>query len=297
MWFCWGLRKRCQRDRVWGDRILLKVRFTGELAHGRIRGLYFGVGGVVGGMVCLCLMVGCERDSDRDIRADGEVLVLVASSAAEAMGEVAEVFEAETGIAVKVSGAGSNVLAQQVLHGVTADVFVSAHGKWADVLEEKDLVIERRALLGNVMVLIGRKDSGVDSVEDLTGGGGGGVERVALAGEQVPAGMYGEEVLRAAGVYEALVQEQKMVRGQDVRSVLMYVVRGEVDAGVVYASDIVGLDDGVVVVHRFEEMLEEAVVYPAVLLDEGEAAREFYEFLFSEEGQSVFELFGFEGTN
>jgi molybdate transport system substrate-binding protein len=63
------------------------------------------------------------------------------------------------------------------------------------------------------------------------------VDRVALGNPRtVPAGRYAEACLRGQGLWEGL--RDRLVFGENVRQVLDYVAREEVEAGFVYATDI-----------------------------------------------------------
>jgi molybdate transport system substrate-binding protein len=63
------------------------------------------------------------------------------------------------------------------------------------------------------------------------------VRRIAIGNPKtVPAGQYAEECLRRLGLRDGV--RDRLVFGENVRQVLEYVVRGEVDAGFVYATDV-----------------------------------------------------------
>src|SRR5688572_27908678 len=115
------------------------------------------------------------------------ITVLVAASAKDAMTEAADEFRAETGIEVKVSPGASNALAQQIIEGAPADLFVSASTEWMDVLENEKLVAESRPLLGNELVIVVASQVApeIESPADLARDD---VRHIALAGEKVPAG-------------------------------------------------------------------------------------------------------------
>ena len=50
------------------------------------------------------------------------------------------------------------------------------------------------------------------------------VQKIALAGEKVPAGMYADQSLEKLGLLKQLTDAGKIVRGQDVRNTLSYVI-------------------------------------------------------------------------
>jgi len=195
---------------------------------------------------------------------------------------------------VQVSPGASNALAAQILSGVPADLYLPASAEWLEHVRERGQVLESTPLLSNALVLVVPKGNpaGVKSPGDLTREA---VRFVALAGENVPAGRYAEQALRAAGVMDALAHEKRIVRGHDVRAALAYVSRGEADAGVVYSTDVRGVGE-VEIVHRFDPKARDAIVYPLGLLThagDNAAAREFYVFLRSQPARAAFEEYGF----
>src|SRR5690606_36931421 len=71
-----------------------------------------------------------------------------------------------------------------------------------------------------------------------------GLRRIALGNpESVPAGRYAKSALEAAGLWTALADS--LIPAQNVRQVLDYVARGEVQAGFVYATDAAQMSDRV----------------------------------------------------
>src|SRR5262249_5731328 len=121
------------------------------------------------------------------------------------------------------------------------------------------------------------------------------IQKIALAGENVPAGMYADQALAKLDLLQRLVDDGKIVRGQDVRSALSYVERGEAEAGIVYATDVAAAN--VETVHQFDRTLHDESVYVRVLLKhagESPEARAFYEFLQSSQADDAYVKFGFE---
>ena len=241
----------------------------------------------------LCLTsIACSPSPER--KQQSKVLFLAAASTTGAVTDIAELYKRETEVEVTVSTGPSNALAQQILSGAPADVFLSANPKWADAVSEEGLAADRRDVLGNSLVIVVPKGNpaAVKSPEDLTGEE---VKHVALAGEKVPAGIYAEEALRSAKIYEKLIEQSKIVRGHDVRITLGYIEAGETQAGVVYATD--ALSSGKVeVVYCFPEGSHSPITYPLVLIkqsDNSEEAKRFFEFLQSTKALNVFSDHGF----
>ena len=94
---------------------------------------------------------------------------------------------------------------------------------------------------------------------------------------------------------ESLEADKKIVAGDNVRVTLTYVERGEVDAGIVYATD-AKISDKVDLVYTFPAETHDVIRYPLVLLKAGNAsasARSFYDYLQSPKAKDIFAKHGF----
>ena len=239
--------------------------------------------------------VGTAKDTARNTTSGSAIVFLAAASTTDAVEEIAEEFERRTGARVRISAGPSNALAAQIAAAAPADLFLSASDQWADYLGQQGLAKAVTPLLTNDLVIIVPPDNpaNVQSAADLVKPG---VKRVALAGENVPAGIYAEQALRALALYQPLADAKKIVRGQDVRVTLGYVGRGEADAGIVYSTD-ASIDGEVSIVDRFDPRTHDRIVYSLVLIKRerpNAMAAEFYEFLQSSEAARVCEKFGFD---
>jgi molybdate transport system substrate-binding protein len=222
------------------------------------------------------------------------VRCLAATSTRDALEEVRMAFEKETGLRVQLSTDDSSRLAAQIVQGNPADVFLSANLEQAAHVKDKGLAAATTNLLANRLVLVvpASNPAGVKGAGDLAKPN---VKRIALAGPMVPAGIYARQALSKLGLLEGLEREKKIVSGDTVRVVLAYVERGEVEAGIVYATD-ARLSNQVRTVQEFAEDTHEPIVYPLVLLKDGEkkeAARRFVQYLQSPAAGAVFQKHGF----
>src|SRR5262245_52285632 len=132
-------------------------------------------------------IVGCTRGSDTP-KGSEQVMAFVAASTKDAVQEVADAFMTEKNIDVKINADDSSKLATQISQDAPAHVFLSANEKWADFVKEKGYAQETTLLLGNSLVIVTPKGNpaGVANADDLTKTG---VNRVAVAGPTVPAGI------------------------------------------------------------------------------------------------------------
>ena len=225
---------------------------------------------------------------------DEAVLVFAAASVSNAVDEVKEQFHQKYGSDVKTSFAGSSILAQQIVQGAGADVFISADTTWADYLGENAMVAQRRDLLGNRLVIVVPADSSihVQGPEDLLGDV---VGHIALADPaSVPAGRYAKQAFEKLGIWEKV--KAKVVAGNDVRQALGYVETGAAEAGIVYATD-AAVSPSVKVAASIPVELTGPIRYPVVLLKHGldrPAAERFFQYLSSPEAAQVFRKYGFD---
>ena len=117
------------------------------------------------------------------------------------------------------------------------DVFLSASLVHMDALEKASLIVveSRRSLFANQIALVTAAHvRQVQTFQDLVGDS---VGTVAIGQpESVPVGAYAKEVLASLDLYP--VSQSKLVYGKDARQVLTYVATGNVDAALVYRSDV-----------------------------------------------------------
>jgi molybdate transport system substrate-binding protein len=113
--------------------------------------------------------------------------------------------------------------------------------------------------------------------------------------KSVPAGQYAEESLRALGLWDRL--QPKLVFAENVRQVLDYVARGEVDAGFVYTTDAATRAQGVKEAFRPPDDTYRPVIYPGAVVAASKQpalGRAFLELLVGPQGRTVLNRFGFQ---
>jgi molybdate transport system substrate-binding protein len=228
-----------------------------------------------------------------------DLTVSAAISLKDALDEATQLYTKENpNVTIAANYGASGTLQLQIEQGAPVDLFISAAPKQMDALEAKGLLLAgtRLDLVGNELALIVPKDSslGIASFQDLKRAS---VKRVAL-GEPatVPAGQYAKEVLTSLGIYDAV--NSKAILAKDVRQVLTYVETGNVDAGIVYATDALS-SPKVKVVATAPPKSHSPIVYPAAVIKASvnpAAARAFLSFLSSPRGLAIFQKYGFTST-
>jgi molybdate transport system substrate-binding protein len=229
--------------------------------------------------------------------ADSEIIVSAAISLNNAFEDIGRIFQErnpDTKLLFNFGASGD--LARQIEAGAPVDVFASAARKDMDDLDRKGLIIKgtRKDFAENRVVLILPAKSAIH-VTSFDGLLRREIQSIAIGNPKtVPAGRYTEEVLRHFNLWDAI--KDRLIFAENVRQVLDYVARGEVDAGTVYATDALIRAREVRIVAEAPEQSHTPVVYPiAVVMGSKREvlAREFVAMLSSEEGKKILEKYGF----
>jgi molybdate transport system substrate-binding protein len=225
-----------------------------------------------------------------------ELTLSAAISLKDALDKVAQAYRADRPDTVIHFNLGaSGTLQRQIERGAPVDIFISASEDQMNSLESKGLLLPgtRRDLVKNTVVLIVPKGkTGISSFQDLARPE---VKVIAIGEPQtVPAGKYAQEVLTHFRLYDQL--KPRLVLGKDVRQVLTYVITGNADAGIVYATDAMTTPE-VTVVATAPEDSHSPVIYPVAILKsskETDEAKRFLDFLAGTKAKDVFKKYGFE---
>lgn len=218
-----------------------------------------------------------------------ELTISAAASLTDAFPEIGRAFEADhPGTEVRFNFGASEALVQQLEAGAPVDVLATADERSMDNARALIDPASRADFARNTLVAIVPSDSRFvpRALPDLARTE---VERVALGNpDSVPAGRYARDALERAGIWAAVAT--KAVYTQNVRQGLSYVARGEVDVGLVYATDAA---IGKVRV-AFTVPTEPPITYPiAIVAGGGDAAGDFVSYVLSPPGQAILRRYGF----
>ncbi len=246
--------------------------------------------------VLLTLISGCGPKLESD---GATIHVLVAASAASSVQAIAEAYSQqlpegnEKPSIVVVSGPSSG-LAQQILSGAPADIFLSASPRWTEAV--KDRRTESAVLLGNRLVLATHR-SNPGKIESLADLNLAGVGSIAVAGESVPVGQYANQAIQLLADGDRETVESKLVFAKDAAALVAWLMSNEVDAGFVYASDVNHLTD-LLLIEMVEDKLHDPIVYYVAKITNERKSNEslrddFYSWLQSEKAKAIFQESGF----
>jgi len=221
----------------------------------------------------------------------GSITVLAAASLTGAFTTLGQQFEAaHPGTRVRFGFGASSTLAQQITSGAPADVFASASTRnMTDVVTAGDAADPRTFARNSAQIAVAPASRDrVSTLADLADPD----VKVALCQPEVPCGALAEQVLAEAGVTVVPV-----TRGLDVRSVLASVTSGEVDAGIVYVTDVLSAGAAVTGI-AIPAGVNASTAYPVATVTRSRnpaLGQAFADHLLSADGQRVLAAAGFAG--
>lgn len=250
--------------------------------------------------VALVLACGTSARQASRTPAPERLTVYAAQSLAESFTAIARAFEAEhPGVRVELNLGGSSALATQIEEGAPADVFASADAPQMQRVVVRGLASEPRVFARNSLVVAVPADNpaGIEEVRDLAQAG----VQLVLAADDVPIGRYARQVL--AGVaqqagdpeFERRVLANTISRESNVRAALAKVEIGEVDASIVYRTDVA--TTRAVRVVEIDPTVNVRAEYPIAALRDArnpERARDFVEYVVGPQGRRILHDAGFE---
>jgi molybdate transport system substrate-binding protein len=221
--------------------------------------------------------------------ASGTVTVFAAASLTESFTTLGRQFEAaHPGTTVKFNFGASSSLAENITQGAPADVFASASPKNMRQVVDADGASDSKTFARNLMQIAVPPDNPADVTEvtDLARSN----VKVALCQPQVPCGAVAQQVFKNANITVTPVTQ-----GADVKAVLTTVQLGEVDAGMVYRTDVRAAGTKVKGIEIPADQ-NASTSYPIAALTEAPnpaGAAAFVDYVLSPDGEKVLEQAGF----
>jgi molybdate transport system substrate-binding protein len=227
-----------------------------------------------------------------------EITVSAAISLKNAFEEIGKLYESQnTNTKVLFNVGASGDLVTQIEGGAPIDVFASAALKDMDELDSAGFVAKdtRTNFVSNSVVLIVPSFSKItlNSFEDLKKAA---IKKIAIGNPKtVPAGRYANEIFQYYKISDMI--QNKLIFAENVRQVLDYVYRGEVDAGAVYSTDAMVKQQGVKIILTAPETSHKPIIYPIAVVKgtkNEQAAKRFIVLVTSDEGRKILSKYGFK---
>lgn len=226
-----------------------------------------------------------------------ELIISTAASLTDVMGDIAKKYKSVApNVKLTFNFGSSGALQKQIEQGAPVDVFISAAAMQMTALQKGGFIIDgtKVDLLENKIVLI--IPAGKTEPSSFGALNSHVVLKIAL-GEpsSVPVGQYSKEILTYLKIIDDLKAAEKIVYANDVREVLTWVETGNVDAGIVYATDAMK-NNKVIIVEYAPEGSHKTVIYPSAVVKSSknpDSARAFVNYLSTPEASELFQSYGF----
>ena len=234
-----------------------------------------------------------------------ELVVFAAASLTESFSDIASLFEEQhAGVKVQINFASSSQLAQQLANGAAANVYASANEKQMQVAVDSGRISADQVaeFVNNKLTLAFPKDNpaNISSPEDLAKPG----IKLVICAKEVPVGNYALQYLALASTskfygtdYQDKVLANVVSYETDVKAAVAKVALGEADAGIVYASDLMGTQAEQIGQLAIPTELNPRAVYVIAPVNDShnsQLANDFVQFVLSDAAQNVFANYGFQ---
>lgn len=228
-----------------------------------------------------------------------ELRVAVAANFLKPLQTLAERYRAQHGVKVRISSGASGALYARIVNGAPFDLLLSA-----DAERPQRLLAEQRALAGSCRtyavgkLVLWSPDPGLSgSIEPLLHQGDG-FRHLALAEPRTaPYGRAAREVLEHLELWQALQQQERLVRGQSIGQAHQQVASGAARLGFVARAQVQGADGTVRGAFWQPPADSHAPIrQQAVVLSNGreQQAQAFLDWLCGSEAQQLIESLGYQ---
>ena len=193
---------------------------------------------------------------------------------------------------VRITFAGSDLIASQIRQGVGIDVIAAASTTDPDALFKDGLVEKPVAYAQNEVVIGVPVDSSINSIDDLAETG----TKVVVGDAAVPVGGYTQQIIDDLPASTgSAIEDNVKSEEPDVASITAKLVQGAADAGFIYATDVLSAPDDIKAI-KIPDGLQPTVIYSAAVVKdskEPEAAAEYIDGLLTGTGAQDLKNAGF----
>ena len=230
---------------------------------------------------------------------DEAPVVAAASDLQFAVTEIAAAFEAETGMAVRLSFGSTGNFARQIREGGPFQIFMAADEQFLFDLNRDGFAPTEGDLyaVGRIVMMVpnGSTLAADGSLESLRAAlDAGAITRFAIANpEHAPYGKRAMEALQSQGLWEKL--QPFLVLGENVSQAAQFALSGNAEGGIIayslaLAPEIAPLGSYELIPDDWHEPLRQRMV---LLNDAGPVAQAFYAYMNEAAARDIMERFGF----
>ena len=232
--------------------------------------------------------------------------VFAAASLTASFREIKSQYEAtHPGVTISYDFDGSQILENQLANSATADIFASADQLHMQKASDSGLVGTSQIFAKNKLIVIIPRDNPakIYTLKDLANQG----VKIDVADSTVPAGKYGLQVLDNLSkfatygpTYENSVKANFVSQETNVEAIVQKVQLGEVDAGIVYQTDVTPATASKLSVINIPDNFNVLAQYPIAVTKHTTNANEaqaFIQYILSPDGQAILTKYHFIPVN
>jgi len=254
-------------------------------------------------LVSSVALSGCNRSTKSATTSNATLTVFAAASLTQPFTQIAHEFESQhPGTHVVLNFDGSQQLVEQLIQGAPADVFASADHRQMDRAVSASLVDSKSLtdFANNrlIMIVSKKNPNPPQSLADLARKR----LRIDVADSVVPVGQYTLVMLdrlaadpQYGSSFKSGFLNNVVSREENVKAVLTKVRLGEVDAGVVYMSDTVGVPPQEISTIEVPDAFNPMASYPIAVVSKSsqkDLAKAFETLVLSADGQAILQKDG-----
>jgi len=259
-------------------------------------------------VLCSVTALGCITDEPEQVSTVGVIASELTASTAEKpqslmvycgvgmrkpMDEIGILFKEKYGISIDYNYAGSGHLLNQIELAQMGDVYQPGAMYYLDIAREKGFIDYEKLVACHVPVIAVPKGNpaNLTCLADLTKPG----VRLAMGDPEACAiGKLGNEILEKNGIKDG-VEENTIARGTTVNALIVYVSTGDVDVAITWRESLLFAPDetDVVEIPENENIIKTIPIGVLIFSENKEYARDFVDFVTSDEGKAVYGKYGF----
>lgn len=224
------------------------------------------------------------------------IIVFASTSLMNPLTKICNNYQKETGKKIECSFDSSGRLRNKIQSGADTDLYFSSSINEMNVLKDENFLYNDSItnILGNKIVLVMPKDLNIDikSFLDLTNND---IKQIAI-GESMTSsiGRYTEEILNNLDIYNIIAD--KIIFGKDTKEVIELVRNDKIECGIVYKTEaILNNNNDLKILAEAADYTD--IVYSIAILKntlKEKEARDFIDYLCSEESLNILKDYGFD---
>jgi molybdate transport system substrate-binding protein len=230
--------------------------------------------------------------------AQSKLTVAAAANVQFVMNKLVKDFDSSTGIKTNVVLNSSGKLTAQIKESAPYDVFVSADMKYPQELYKSGFAIDSPRVYANGLLVLWTTQTGIKPGNDLKVLTSDAVKKIAIANpETAPYGAASVEAMNYYKVYDKV--KDKLVYGESISQTNQYIISGSADIGftaksIVLSEEMKGKGAWIDINRKAYAPIRQG----AVILKHGnetnsDAAKKFYNYLYSKKAKSILKKYGY----